>query len=257
MSGNRLKGKTAIITGGANGFGAAMVKAMVSQGCRVVLTDLDDELGESLADSLGDACIYVHGDHCVDADNQRAVKAALDNWGSLDILINNAGIGFSGNFDSISNEELQKLLSINFVGQWKMTQAALSALRKSASANPSIGSVLLFTSSGLGLYGVTQSAPYTASKHAVIGLMRSLAAELGPENIRVNAICPGIADTKLARTTTAWGDVDEVLARLKSATPLGRLAEPEDIANAALFLASDEGRMVHSVALRVDGGAHT
>lgn len=253
----RLENKTAIITGGANGFGAAMARRFVEEGCKVVLVDIDEKGGEEIASSLGGRCFFVRGDHRLRADNEKAVQAAIDNWGGVDILVNNAGIGWSGNFDEADDSVLERLLNVNLTGQWRMTQAALPELRKSA-ARSKDGAVLLFTSSGLGLYGVTQSAAYTVSKHGVIGLMRSLAAELGPDNIRVNAICPGVADTALARTTTgAWGSVEQVLERLSSATPLRKLAEPVDIANAALFLASSEGRMVHAMPMRVDGGAHT
>ncbi|CAM3669912.1 SDR family NAD(P)-dependent oxidoreductase [Rheinheimera salexigens] len=252
----RLKNKVAIITGGAKGFGAAMVRLFVAQGAKVILADIDSENGQAIAAELGENCLFMRCDHCDKANNELVVKTAVDTWGGIDILINNAGIGWTGDFIDADDEVLQRLMTINLTGQWNLTQAALPELRKSAKNNAN-GTALLFTSSGLGLYGVTKSSAYTVSKHAVIGLMRSLAAELGPENIRVNAICPGIADTNLARSTTAWGDVDQVLSKLAENTPLRKLAEPIDIANAALFLASDEGRMVHCVALRVDGGAHT
>lgn len=252
----RLKNKVAIITGGAKSFGASMVRLFVSQGAKVILADIDTEQGQALATELGENCLFMHADHCDKANNALVVNTAVEKWGSLDILINNAGIGWTGSFAEADDAVLQKLMSINLTGQWNLTQAALPELKKSAKQHAN-GAVLLFTSSGLGLYGVTHSSAYTVSKHAVIGLMRSLAAELGPENIRVNAICPGIADTNLARSTTAWGDVDQVLNKLALQTPLRKLAEPIDIANAALFLASDEGRMVHCMALRVDGGAHT
>lgn len=252
----RLENKVAIVTGGSKGFGEAIVTRYIEEGCKVILADIDIENGTRVAKKLGSNCLFIEANHCNNDDNKKLISTAINHWGKLDILVNNAGIGWTGKFEDATEQTLQNLLSINLTGQWNLTQAALPELRKSAKANEN-GAVLLFTSSGLGLYGVTKSAPYTTSKHAVIGLMRSLAAEFGPENIRVNAICPGIADTNLARSSDGWGDVDQVLENLASLTPLRKLIEPIDIGNSALFLASDEGRLIHAATLRVDGGAHT
>lgn len=253
----RLEGKVAIITGAGNGFGEATARRFVEEGCRVVATDIRADNSQSLSADLGDACVFVQGDHCSDADNRRVVDTAIGRWGKIDILFNNAGIGWTGDFDATDDALLERMLDTNLKGPWRMTQAALSALRHSAADKPQEGSVLLFTSSGLGLYGFKQSSAYATSKHGVIGLMRSLAHELGPQNIRVNAICPGIADTAVGRGTSAWGSPEKVFERLRLGTPLQRLIEPIDVANAALFLACSEGRSIHNVTLRVDGGANT
>ena len=256
-NGKRLFGKVAIITGAADGFGAATARRFVAQGCRVIAVDLQVGNSQLMMAELGHDYVFVQADHCSVADNQRVVETALSRWGGVDILFNNAGIAWTGDFESIDEPLLEHVLDVNLNGPLRMTAAALPALKESAKKSGSDGAVLLFTSSGLGLYGVTHSSAYTMSKHGVIGLMRSLAHELGPQNIRVNAICPGISDTTVGRGTGAWGEPEEVFERLRQATPLRRLIEPEDIANTALFLASREGRMIHNITLRVDAGAHT
>lgn len=254
---HRLNGKVAIVTGGASGFGAAICKLFVEQGAKVVVADINERAGLDMASSLGETAVFALCDHTDPNATSATVDAALSRWGAVDILVNNAGIGWTGHFDTATDTDWDRQYRVNFEGQRLMTLSALPALRESARKNPDVGAALILVSSGLGLYAVPKSAPYAVSKHAVIGLMRALAQDLGPENIRVNAICPGIADTPLGRNTGGWGDPDAVLEQLRAMTPLRRLAEPIDIANAALFLASREGRCVHSQALRVDGGART
>jgi 3-oxoacyl-[acyl-carrier protein] reductase len=253
MNMGRLDEKVAIITGGANGFGAATAKRFIGEGCNVIIADINDEAGSGLAKTLGAQCIFVHCDHTEETDCQQTVKVAKDRWGKLDILFCNAGIGKTASFFDTDDAVLSRVIDINLIGPWRMTKAAIKDLVE-AGGREENGGVLLYTSSALGLQGERNSSAYVASKHGVIGLMRSLAKEYGPQNIRVNAICPGISDTDVGRATDGWGDPDKVLNAIRSATPLKKLIEPIDIANAALFLASDEGRLVHSVTLCVDGG---
>ena len=135
-----------------------------------------------------------------------------------------------------------------------MTQAALPGLRRSSGAS---GPAVLFTSSGLGVHGRPMISIYSAAKHAILGLMRSLALELGPLGVRVNAVCPGVVDTPLMRGTTgAWGTPDQVMEGFRLATPLRRISTPDDIAASAAFLLSDDAATVTGTALLVDGGAH-
>lgn len=255
MSG-RLTGKVAIITGALGGFGREIVRRFVDQGAKVVGVDRTTEGAENLQAEFAGNLRILQGDHTRREDNEAAVACALETWGTLDILVNNAGIGLTGELEGVDDEAFSHIMDVNLAGYFKLTQAALPAMLNDYTATVLSRSVI-FLSSGLGLYGVAKSAPYTASKHAVIGLMRALAAEYGPQGVRVNAICPGISDTNLGRATAAWASSpEEVFEGLRRVTQLRRLIEPEDIANTAVFLASDEGRMVHSVALRVDGGAH-
>ena len=253
---NRLDGKVALVTGAPGGFGRAITRKFVSDGAKVVAVDVTDDGAESLQDEFGDSVKFLQGDHCVRAQNEAAVALAVDTWGKLDILVNNAGIGRTAAFSEVDDELFGEVIDVNLMGQFRLTQAALPAMLDGLDSQP-LSRSIVFLSSGLGLYGVARSAPYAVSKHGVNGLMRSLAAEYGPRGLRINSICPGIADTALGRTTTAWADSpEEVFESLRQATQLRRLIEPEDIANASAFLVSDDARMIHSVALRVDGGAH-
>ncbi len=251
----RLAGKVAIVTGGASGIGAATVRRFVEEGARVIVADINDEAGQALADELGPACRFVHCDHTDRADNEAVVGHAIEEWGGLDILHNNAGTPFSGPFESVDDATLARVVDVNMAGPFRLTQAALPALRERAHANPS-GAVVLFTASLQAIMARPNFTPYTTVKHGIIGLVRGLALELAPVNIRVNAICPAATDTPMLKgflpgMAENWEDAKE---RFRGTIPLGRMAEPEDTANAALFLASDEARMITGIALPVDGG---
>jgi 3-oxoacyl-[acyl-carrier protein] reductase len=255
----RLHNKVAIVTGGASGFGAETVRRFAEEGARVVIADIDADRGAALVEQLGEEVVFARCDHSRRDDAASTVATATERWGRLDILFNNAAIGWSGGVDDVDDEALERVLEIDLVGPLRMTQAALPSLRASALEAPEIGSVLLFTASGQGLYGTARQSVYVAAKHGVIGWMRSLAQDLGPEGIRVNAICPGISDTPAMRagTLAVKADPDELLESYRVTTPLRRLITPRDIANAALFLASDEARSIHGLPLVVNaGGKH-
>lgn len=255
MTGIRLEGKVALITGAGGGFGRAMCKRFADEGARIVGMDIVDDCRDAFLDELGDCARFIQGDHAQHEDNKRALQCAVDTWGKLDILVNNAGIGWTGSFEDADDLALSRVLEANLLGHYRLSQAAVPLLLD-GNLDEDLYRTIIFVSSGLGLYGTAKSAPYTISKHGVIGLMRSLAAEYGPRGLRVNAICPGISDTAVGRAAGAWGTPEEVFERLRKATQLRRLAEPVDVANTTVFLASDEARAIHSVALRVDGGAH-
>lgn len=252
MGARRLEGRVVIVTGAASGIGAACARRYAAEGARVVIADIDEAGAQAVArDTAG---LAVRCDHTDEAQCQALVVQALDRFGAVDALHNNAGTGWTGRFDDMPAATARRLLETVVMGPILMTQAALGALRRSAVAG---GAGILFTSSGLGLHGRPMIAAYSAGKHAVIGLMRSLALELGPEGIRVNAVCPGIVDTPLVRATTqAWGPTDEVLERFRQGTPLRRPVLPEDVAASAAFLLSDDARNLTGTALLVDGGAH-
>ena len=172
----------------------------------------------------------------------------------MDALHNNAGIGWTGAFESLAPAKARQLCEVLLLGPVFMTQAALPALRRSTVAS---GGALLFTASGLGVHGRPMISMYSAAKHAVIGLMRSLALELGPQGLRVNAVCPGVVDTPMMRGTTGgWGTPEQVLEQFRLATPLRRISTPDDIAASAAFLLSDDAATLTGTALLVDGGAH-
>ena len=252
---NRLAGKVALITGAASGLGAATARRFAAEGARVVIADIDERAGAALAAELGPAGAFVRCDHRQRDEDAAAVAFALERFGKLDILHNHAGGPFAGPFDSADDATLERVIGVNLVAVFKMTQAALPALRASGQANPA-GAAILFTSSLQGIKARPNYSAYTAAKHGIVGLTRSLALELAPANIRVNAICPTVTETPMLKAFLPGmaDDMDEARKRFRAGIPLGRMPEPEDTANAALFLASDEARMITGVALPVDGG---
>jgi NAD(P)-dependent dehydrogenase (short-subunit alcohol dehydrogenase family) len=250
----RLEGKVAIVTGGGGDFGSATCRRFVAEGARVCVADIDEDRGRSVADDLGDAAFFVRCDHTQRSQADAAVKETVSRWGTLTTLFNNAGRVWTGMFDTVDGPGLQQLLTVDLVGMVEMTQAALPALRRHAAAATHAGAAILFMSSGLGLRGAPGTSAYAMAKHGVTGLMRSLAQEIGPENIRVNSLAPGIADT--AGMRAAWAAPDEALRTFRERTPLRRNVEPIDVANAALYLVSDEARNIHSVSFPVDGGIY-
>jgi 3-oxoacyl-[acyl-carrier protein] reductase len=259
MAGTRLSGKVAIVTGGAGGIGSATVRRFVEEGARVAIADVDDITGRAVADAVGDAALFVRCDHGVADDCRAVVEAVMSRWGQLDVLYNNAGIGWTGGIDEIGDAAVAGMLRANLAGPLMMTRAALPALRERGRAlRPHDSSaVILFTASGLGLHARPAVSLYTMTKHGVVGLMRSIALDEGPNNVRVNAICPGIVETPLMyHTMSRWGDPATILERSRQEAPLRRIAGTIDVANAALFLASDEARAIHAACLVVDGGVH-
>jgi NAD(P)-dependent dehydrogenase (short-subunit alcohol dehydrogenase family) len=248
----RLKDRVVVVTGGASGIGEACARRYAAEGARVVIGDIDAVGAETVARDIGG--VATRCDHTDVTQCRALVELALDRFGALDALHNNAGSGWTGRFDAMPPEQARRLLDVLVMGPILMTQAALPALRRSTVP---VGASVLFTASGLGLHGRPMIAAYAAAKHAVVGLMRSLALELGPEGIRVNAVCPGIVDTPLVRATTGgWGPTDQVLENFRLASPLRRVVEPEDVAASAAFLLSDDARNLTGTALLVDAGAH-
>jgi 3-oxoacyl-[acyl-carrier protein] reductase len=248
----RLSGKVALITGAASGFGAAGARLFAAEGARVLLADLDAARAGSVAREIGEAAAFLRCDHTSAADCAAAVEAARSRWGRLDILWNNAGIGWAGAFTEAAEEDAARVMAVDLLGPVLMTRAALPLLLAGA---PVPGPAVLFTASGLGLRGGPRVSLYAAAKHGVVGLMRSLAAELGPQGLRVNAVCRGIIETPAVRAM--WGEGTEAaLAHFRSGNLVPWPVRVEDVARAALFLVSDEARGITSVALPVDAGRH-
>jgi NAD(P)-dependent dehydrogenase (short-subunit alcohol dehydrogenase family) len=249
---HRLRDRVVVVTGGASGIGAACARRYAAEGARVVIGDIDLAKAEAVAREVGGAAWRC--DHTDAAQCQALVDFAVDRFGTLDALHNNAGTGWTGRFEDMTPDQARRLIDVVVIGPVLMTQAALPVLRRSQVAG---GASILFTASGLGVHGRPMISVYSAGKHAIVGLMRSLALELGPEGIRVNAVCPGIVDTPLVRATTGgWGPTEQVLETFRLGTPLRRLARPEDVAASAAFLLSDDAANLTGTALLVDGGAH-
>lgn len=250
----RLDGRVVLITGGGSGIGAACARRYAAEGALVAVGDINLDSAQAVAAELGGVAIEC--DHTRTDDCGQAVAATLTRFGRLDVLHNNAGVGWTGKFDDADEAAMRRVLDGVLLGPMLMTHAALPALRAS-SLRSGDGAAILFTASGLGLHGKPSISLYSAAKHGVIGLMRSLALELGAENIRVNAVCPGVVDTPLMRATTGgWGTPEQALEMFRGVTPLKRNSTPQDIAASAAFLVSGDARNITGCALLVDGGAH-
>lgn len=248
----RLEGKVALITGGAAGIGKATAQVFAREGATVVICDVSEDLGNALVKTLGtNACFYQ-----VDVTNREEVQKWVDDvaakYGHIDILVNNAGITRDAQFVKMKDGELAKqmseeafdlVVSVNLKGVFNCSQAVTPYMIKQNAG------VILNATSVVGLYGNFGQTNYVATKAAVIGMTKVWARELGRYNIRVNAVAPGFIMTEMVAKMP-----EEVLAGMRAKTPLGRLGEPEDIANTYLWLASDEAAFLHGATISVDGG---
>jgi 3-oxoacyl-[acyl-carrier protein] reductase len=252
---SRLAGKVALVTGAGSGLGRAVAERFAREGAKVVIAELDEARGRAVADGIGANAAFIRCDHTISEENDRAVAFAVEKFGALDVVHNNAGGPFTGPFEQADDATLERVLRTNLFGVMQMTRAALPHLRRSAGRNPA-GASLIYTSSLQGLKAKPNFSLYTVAKHGIVGLVRSLALELAPQNIRVNALCPTVVATPMLEAFLPGmaADHEEAMKRFRATIPLARMPEPEDVAAAALFLASDEARMITGVALPVDGG---
>jgi NAD(P)-dependent dehydrogenase (short-subunit alcohol dehydrogenase family) len=250
----RLAGKVALITGGASGIGAGTVRRFVEEGARVVIADVQDEPGTAMSAELGDATRFVHCDVTSEADVAAAVDVAVTAFGRLDVMFNNAGIiGAVGPIGETSVESWDRTVAV------LLRSVFLGMKHASRVMVPQGSGSILSTASTAGVLGGLGPHAYTACKHAVIGLTKSVASELNQHGIRVNAIAPGNTVTAMtaAAITGDHTDIAAATTRIASTSPLGIAGEPSDIANAALYLASDEARYVSGHTLVVDAGQTT
>ena len=251
--GDRLKDKVAIITGGAGGIGRAAGERFVAEGARVLLADVGElALQDAVADIGSDMASYCVTDVTDLAANQRMVALAEERYGGADILIANAGT--EGQVTPIVDCEVDvfdRVIAVNVRGVWLGLKAAIPALQKRG------GGSIVITSSTAGVRGAAGLSPYTTSKHAVIGMMRTAALECAPLGIRVNTVNPGPVDTRMMRSLEekmAPGEGETVRDRYKKRIPLQRYGEPDDIAGLMLFLASDESGHLTGAVYMADGG---
>jgi 3alpha(or 20beta)-hydroxysteroid dehydrogenase len=242
----RLDGKIALISGGARGQGAAEARAFVAVGACVVIGDVLDDEGGLLAKELGDAAHYVHLDVTSESDWEAAVAAAVETYGALNVLVNNAGIMRLGPLDSQPTEDFRAVIEVNQFGCYFGMRAAIPALRAAG------GGSIINTSSINGFIGLAGTTAYGASKFAVRGMTRTAALELGHDNIRVNAVCPGTIDTAMV-SSPEFEDVDK--DAYFASQPVPRIGRPEEVANMMIFLASDESSVCTGAEFVVDGGA--
>jgi cyclopentanol dehydrogenase len=245
---NRLKGKVALISGGARGQGAAEARLFVGEGARVVVGDVLDAQAKALADEINKKAgarvlAAVHLDVARAADWRGAVETCEREFGGLDILVNNAGIVRVGGVDDTTEEDWDAVININQKGVWLGMKAAVPAMRRRG------GGAIVNISSIYGLIGSPGMAAYHSSKGAVRILTKSAAVQYAQEKIRVNSIHPGVIRTPMTEEVPA-----SVLRPSIEMTPMKRAAEPEEVGWAVLFLASDEASFVTGTELVVDGG---
>jgi NAD(P)-dependent dehydrogenase (short-subunit alcohol dehydrogenase family) len=250
MSG-RLQGKVAVITGAASGIGAETARSFVANGARVVVADFQEEAGKKVAAQLGEAARFIRCDVTKEADVQAAVDLAVSAFGQLDVMVNNAGIvGAVGPIATTSAQAWDATIDVLLRGVFLGMKHAARVMA------PRKRGVILSIASTAGVVGGLGPHAYTAAKHAVVGLTKSVASELAPLGIRVNAVAPGNTVTAMT-SAVITGDPNDTVraeAQIAKGSPLGIAGLPSDIANALLYLASDEARYVTAHTLVVDSG---
>ena len=250
----RLAGKSAVVTGGARGIGEGIVRRFVAEGARCVIADIDVAAGEKLVAELGDSVVFARTDVTLESDIVSAIDRCIASFGSLDVMVNNAGVvGVTGSIETTEQSDWERTIAILQTGVFLGTKHAFGVMRKQGS-----GSIINISSTA-GVQGGLGAHAYTTAKHGVIGLTKSVAVEAAPYRVRVNALCPGATLSSLtAGVVTGDPDnLDDAYIRLSSKYAGGRAPKPEDMANAALFMASDESEFMSGAMLVIDAGKET
>jgi len=247
-----LTGKVALITGGASGIGKATAELYARERAAVTIADVNVEAGEAVARAIGDdggEAMFVRCDVTRASDCQQVVQKTVARFGKLDILFNNAGVTRRASVIETTEEEWDWVMAVNVKSIFLMSKATIPVMIEAG------GGVIVNTGSGWGLVGGKDAASYCASKGAVIQLTKAMALDHGPQNIRVNAVCPGDTDTPmLADEAEQLGQSHQVILAESVDRPLGRVGSPEEIAQAVLYLSSDASSFVTGTTLLVDGG---
>jgi NAD(P)-dependent dehydrogenase (short-subunit alcohol dehydrogenase family) len=252
MTMGRVAGKVAIVTGGAAGIGRACALALAREGARVAVADVDEAGGVETASAIradGGEAFFRRADVGVTADMRELVQEAAGRWGRLDVLVNNAGVAISGSVTEISEEDWERVLSVNLSGVWRGMRFAIPEMLKTG------GGSVINTSSVQSVVGFRGWAGYAASKGGINGLTRQAAVDYADRGIRVNAVLPGTILTPMNERILATApDPSEVERDWLSLHPVGRLGQPEEVAALVVFLASDESSFITGELIRVDGG---
>ncbi|WP_187429538.1 4-formylbenzenesulfonate dehydrogenase TsaC1/TsaC2 [Roseobacter fucihabitans] len=244
----RLTGKTAIVTGGASGFGAGIVRKFTAEGARVMIADINPTTARDLADQMGDHALACTVDVSDGASVDAMAQTAMTTWGHVDILVNNAGVTHLPTpLEDVSEEDFDRVVAINIKSVY-LTARALVPHMKIRGAG-----CLLNIASTAGLSPRPRLNWYNASKGWMITASKTMAVELAPSGVRVNALCPVAGETPLLKSFMGE-DTPEMRAKFLATIPLGRFSTPQDMGNAACFLCSDEASMITGTALEVDGG---
>ena len=243
---SRLAGKTAVVTGAGRGFGAVVAELFADEGARVVVSDVDGASAEATARRIAEAggeAFGMHADVTSAGDAERLADAAVERFGALDVLVNNAGVASAGTVCEVSPEEWDRVMAINVKGTYLCSRYAVAHMARSG------GGSIVCIASASGVIGQQGQVAYNVSKHAVIGLVRCMALDHAADGIRVNAVCPGTMRTPMLDALSA-----EQLAALEAMHPLGRIGDPSEVARAVLHLAADESSFTTGSVFLVDGG---
>jgi 3-oxoacyl-[acyl-carrier protein] reductase len=244
----RLKDKVAIVTGAASGFGEGMARRFAEEGARVVVADLNVKGAERVAKDIGENAVWVQTDVSLKSEIDEMVAAAMNAFGRIDIMVNNAGYTHrNGDLLGVSEDTFDLISAVNMKAIYLAALAVVPIMEKQG------GGSIISTASTAGLRPRPGLTWYNASKGWAITATKSMAVELAPKNIRVNCLCPVAGETGMLAQFMGE-DTPELREKFKASIPLGRLSTPLDIANAALWLASDEAAFITGVALEVDGG---
>ncbi len=251
----KLEGRVAVVTGGAQGIGAACARAMAAEGARVVVADVNDEAGAALARALADAggqARFCRADVSAAADAERLVRFAVETFGAVDILVNNAGIVHAADFLDLAEADFDRVLRVNLKGPFLCGQAAARQMATQSPRAHGQRGVIVNMSSVNAVLAIANQVPYTVSKGGLNQLTKVMAMSLAPLGIRVVGIGPGSIATELLRTAVLTNE--SARTRILSRTPLARLGEPEEVASVAVFLASDDASYLTGTTLYPDGG---
>lgn len=242
----RLQNKTAIVTGASSGIGLGIAKLFLEEGANVVFSDINEEVGNSVVSELGEKATFIKCDVSSSEEVYKLVEETVKKYGKLDVMVNNAGIGGLGGILECTDADWKKVIDINLSGVFYGTSAAAKAMK----ATQVKGSIINMTSI-LGIVGLQGAIAYCAAKGGVSNLTRASAQDLALSGIRVNAIAPGFIETNMTKGVLQ----DEAFSNMiKNNTPLGYVGETNDIAQAALYLASEDSKYVTGIILPVDGG---
>ncbi|UCE91326.1 MAG: glucose 1-dehydrogenase [Methanobacteriota archaeon] len=253
MSERRFEGKSVIVTGGASGIGKATAERFLEEGAKVAIIDVSREQGERALSNMkerGFDPLLIVGDVTSSSDVKRMVGEAVDELGRVDVLFNNAGILVEGTVEEVSEEDWDRVMAVNVKGVFLMTKEVGPLMVGKG------GGVIINTASCSGLVGDRGAIAYNTSKGAVVLMTKCLALDYALKNVRVNCVCPGEIETPmfLQEVARSGMPVDKYRAELCELHPIGRLGRPDEVANAVLFLASEDGSFITGTALSVDGG---
>lgn len=246
---NQLQDKTALVTGAAQGIGFSIAKAFIEAGAKVGVCDIREDATQKAVDEL----VKTYGEGCAlgivtDVTSEESIHnmahTALDTWGHIDILVNNAGVSATKHIFDMTNKDFTSVLDINLIGPFMTIREVGKIMSEQG------GGSIINTSSMVGTYGGKMQTAYSSSKFGINGLTKSCAKELGQYNIRVNAVAPGVVATPMMKNAVD----DRMLAFLEQVTPLGHAADPDELAGAYVYLASDAASFTTGTIIHVDGG---